>query len=266
MEMKQFEFKLPSSDNDQSVKFVLDYSQFSQKHIGLHFEHGQMYEGETFDFITKNINNGDTFLDIGTHVGFFSIIASKLVGDSGKVYSFEMNHSNYSHLLAHIRINESKNIVPHNWAVSDKSGIIQFFNNIDNDGGHSLWDCGKHEFNIKSKENPNSIISYSISIDDYFDSNRKVNLMKIDTEGAEVLVLKGMQNLLKRDKPIVVAEVNEFGLKEMGFSYTDLRKIMPDIGYRCWKLDLPKPIELKEDEKVESNYIYNVAFSTEDIK
>jgi len=266
MEMKQFEFKLPSSNNEQSVKFVLDYSQFSQKHIGVHFEHGQMYEGETFDFISKNLRNGDTFLDIGAHIGFFSIVSSKIVGDFGKVYSFEMNNFNYSHLLAHIRINESKNIVPHNWAVSDKSGVIEFFNNIDNDGGHSLWDCGKHEFNIKSKENPKSIISYSIAIDDYFDSNRKVNLMKIDTEGAEVLVLKGMQNLLKRDHPIVVAEVNEFGLKQMGFSYNDLRKIMSDIGYRCWKLDLPKPIELKEDEKVESDYIYNVAFSFENIK
>lgn len=264
--MKQFEFKVLPNESEESVKFALDYSQLSQKHIGVHFEHGQMYEGETFDFITKNINKGDTFLDIGTHVGFFSIIASKIVGETGKIYSFEMNHSNYSHLLAHIRINESKNIIPHNWAVSDKSGIIEFFNNTDNDGGHSLWDCGKHEFNIKSKKNPKNIISYSIAIDDYFDSNRKVNFIKIDTEGAEVLVLKGMENLLKRDKPIVVAEVNEFGLKEMGFSYTDLRKIMFDIGYRCWKLDLPKPIELKENERVESNYIYNVAFSIEDIK
>jgi FkbM family methyltransferase len=266
MEMKQFEFKVLPNESDECVKFVLDYSQFSQKHIGVHFENGQMYEGETFDFVTKNLKKGDTFLDIGTHVGFFSIIASKIVCDSGKVYSFEMNHSNYSHLLAHIKLNNSNNIVPHNWAVSDKSGMIEFFHNQDNDGGHSLWDCGKHEFNIKSKEKPTSIISYSVAIDDYFDAGRKVNFMKIDTEGAEVLVLKGMQNLLKRDKPIVVAEVNEFGLKEMGFSYIDLRKIMSDIGYRCWKLDLPKPIELNENEKVESDYIYNVAFSTENIK
>jgi len=266
MEMKQFEFKVLPNESEESVRLVLDYNHFSQKHIGIHFENSQMYEGETFDFILKNLRKGDTFLDIGAHIGFFSIVSSKIVGDSGKVYSFEMNNFNYSHLLAHIRLNNAKNIIPHNWAISDKSGVIEFFNNIDNDGGHSLWDCGKHEFNIKSKENPNSIISYSIAIDDYFDSNRKVNFMKIDTEGAEVLVLKGMQNLLKRDKPIVVAEVNEFGLKEMGFSYTDLRKIMSDIGYRCWKLDLPKPIELKENERVESDYIYNAAFSIEDIK
>jgi len=262
----QVEFSLLQADIQKPIKIVLDQSQFSQNHILYHFKNNSMYEPETFLAFEHILKPGDTFIDVGTHIGFFSLVASRMVGDSGKVISFELNPTNYAHLLTHMNINEIKNILPHNWAVSDKSGPTEFYNNTDNDGGHSLWDCGKHEFNIKSKENPKSIISYSIAIDDYFDSNCKVNLMKIDTEGAEVLVLKGMQNLLKRDHPIVVAEVNEFGLKQMGFSYTDLRKIMSDIGYRCWKLDLPKPIELKEDEKVESDYIYNVAFSIEDIK
>ena len=238
---------------------LFDDSQFSQNHILKHFDNKVIYEPETVDFILKNLKQKDVFIDIGTHVGFFSLLASRIVGDSGSVLSFELNPSNYSHLLAHLVINKINNVIPHNWAVTNKSEPLEFWNNMDNDGGHSLWDCGKHDFNLKSKQNPTKYAAYGIALDDYRGINN-VNFIKIDTEGSEVLILKGMFNLISKFKPIIVAEVNDFALNQMGTSHDEMRCIMKDFEYDCWLLDLANPKKLKDGERHKSDNVYNLAF------
>jgi FkbM family methyltransferase len=257
----QVEFSLPKAASSKPLKMVLDDSHFSQKHILVHFQNNSMYEPETFMAVEHILKAGDTFLDIGTHIGFFSLVASRLVGDDGSVLSFELNPTNYAHLLAHMNMNEANNILPHNWAVSNKSGPIQFYNNIDNDGGHSLWDCGKHGFNEKSRKSPEIRPAYCIALDDYI-KDKNVRLIKIDTEGAEVSIISGMKQLLQKQKPVVIAEINDFGLNQMGTNQEEMREIMSDIGYECWVLGLPKPKKLNKGERFESQDVYNVMFAT----
>ena len=252
---------LPKAASNKPLKMVLDDSHFSQKHILVHFQNNLMYEPETFMAVEHILKAGDTFLDIGTHIGFFSLVASRLVGDDGSVLSFELNPTNYAHLLAHMNMNESNNILPHNWAVSNKSGPIEFYNNIDNDGGHSLWDCGKHGFNEKSRKSPEIRPAYCIALDDYI-KDKNVRLIKIDTEGAEVSIISGMKKLLQRCKPVVIAEINDFGLEQMGTSEKELRLFMNDLGYECWALELPKPRKLNYGERINSQNVYNVMFTT----
>jgi FkbM family methyltransferase len=260
---KLFDINLGESV-DGTVKVLLDYSNISQKYIGSHLEKGIAYEGELFALILKKVKPGHTFLDIGAHVGFFSMIAAKLVGESGTVYSFEMNPENYSRLVANMSLNNFKNIRPHNWAVSDDSKPVLFWVNQDNDGGHSLWDCGKHLFNEKSRSSPQKMASYSIALDHY-DSFDKVHFIKMDIEGSEVLALNGMINLLKKNLPIVTLEINNFGLSQMGHSYRDVRELMGKIGYRCWLIEGQEPKELKMDEEPKFENVYNLCFSTESI-
>ena len=260
---KAFEIKLGES-TDGAVKILLDYSNVSQKFIGSHLEKGVAYEGELFALMLKKLKRGDTFLDIGAHVGFFSMIAAKLVGESGSVYSFEMNPENYSRLMTNAGLNDFKNIRPHNWAVSDDSKPIYFWVNQDNDGGHSLWDCGKHSFNEKSRVSPQKMASYSIALDHY-NSIGKVDFIKMDVEGAEVLALNGMIELLKKNLPIVALEINNFGLAQMGHKYQDIRTIMNEIGYRCWLIEGGDPREIPMDEEPKFEHVYNLCFSTEDI-
>ena len=259
--IKQVDFILEKAICRKPLKMALDESQFSQKHILNHFESKSMYELETFLAVEHILKPGDTFIDIGTHIGFFSLVASRFVGDGGSVLSFELNSTNYAHLLGHINMNQINNILPHNWAVSDKSGPTQFYHNKDNDGGHCLWDCGNHGFNVKSKQSPEIRPAYQIAIDDYI-GDRNVKLIKIDTEGAEVLVISGMKQLLQKQKPVVIAEINDFGLNQMGTNQEEMRGIMSDIGYECWVLGLPKPTKLNKGERFESQDVYNVMFTT----
>jgi len=260
---KIFEIKL-GAVADGSVKILLDYSNVSQKFIGSHLERGVAYEAELFALMLKKLKRGDTFLDIGAHVGFFSMIAARLVGESGSVYSFEMNPENYSRLMTNAGLNDFKNIRPHNWAVSDDSKPIYFWVNKDNDGGHSLWDCGKHSFNEKSRVLPQKMASYSIALDHY-NSLGKVDFIKMDVEGSEVLALNGMIELLKKNLPIVALEINNFGLAQMGHKYQDIRTIMNEIGYRCWLIEGGDPREIPMDEEPKFEHVYNLCFSTEDI-
>ena len=260
---KIFEIKLGEA-TDGAVKILLDYSNVSQKFIGSHLEKGVAYEGELFALMLKKLKRGDTFLDIGAHVGFFSMIAAKLVGDEGEVYSFEMNPDNYSMLVMNAGLNNFMNIRPHNWAISNDSGPVQFWVNQDNDGGHSLWDCGKHSFNEKSRVSPQKMASYSIALDHY-DSLGRVHFIKMDVEGAEVLALNGMIELLKKNLPIVALEINNFGLAQMGHSYQDIRVLMNKIGYRCWLIEGGDPREIPMDEEPKFEHVYNLCFSTEDI-
>jgi FkbM family methyltransferase len=246
------------------VKLILDYSKTSQKFIGSHLEKNVAYEAELYALMLRKLKPGDTFIDIGAHVGFFSMIAAKLVGAYGKVYSFEMNPENHFMLVTNINVNNFKNIRPHNWAISDSSGPVQFWINQDNDGGHSLWDCGKHSFNEKSRTSPQKTVSYSIALDHY-DSLGKVDFIKMDVEGAEVLALNGMIELLKKNLPIVALEINNFGLAQMGHKYQDIRTIMNKIGYRCWLIEGGEPKELPMDQEPKFEHVYNLCFSMEDI-
>ena len=216
------------------IKLILDYSKTSQKFIGSHLEKNVAYEAELYALMLRKLKHGDTFIDIGAHVGFFSMIASKLVGAYGKVYSFEMNPENYFMLVTNTNVNNFKNIRPHNWAVSDSSGPVQFWINQDNDG-------------------------------DQYDSLGKVDFIKMDVEGAEVLALNGMIELLKKNLPIVALEINNFGLAQMGHKYQDIRTIMNKIGYRCWLIEGGEPKELPMDQEPKFEHVYNLCFSTEDI-
>ena len=260
---KIFNIDLPGV-SDGPVKIILDYSKTSQKYIGSHLEKGIAYEGELFALILRKLKRGDTFIDIGAHVGFFSMIAAKLVGDGGEVYSFEMNPDNYSMLVMNSGLNNFRNIRPHNWAISNDSGPVQFWVNQDNDGGHSLWDCGRHSFNEKSRLSPQKMVSYSIALDHY-DSFNKIHFIKMDVEGAEVLALNGMIDLLKKNLPIVALEINNFGLAQMGHSYRDIRVLMDKIGYRCWLIEGGDPKEISMDEEPKFENVYNLCFSTEGI-
>jgi len=96
---------------------------------------------------------GDLFIDVGAHIGYFSVLAASLVGKTGQVFSFEPIAENRKYLEHNIEINylENVRIIPQ--VVSNRTGVTDFFFNIDNDGGHALWDISKHPFNKKSKIN-----------------------------------------------------------------------------------------------------------------
>ncbi len=129
--------------------------------------------------------------DIGANVGSYTILASILVGTSGKVIAFEPLKDNLYYLRNHIQLNKLENVNVIDAAVADKSGEMRFSPHADRLQGH-LDESG-------------SQIVRCITLDEYVNSQdvRPPNYLKIDVEGGEGAVLRGAAYVLSKFKPVI---------------------------------------------------------------
>jgi FkbM family methyltransferase len=209
------------------------------------------------------LRDGDTFVDVGTHVGFFSSIAAALVGDEGRVVSFEPEARNFGQLKDHIALNGFANITPVNAAVGAEETTAELWVNADNDGGHALWDVGHHAFNAKSRRVQNRREVAVTTLDRHFAAGQTLpKLIKIDVEGSELRVLEGARGLLERRVPYVLCEINHFALKEMGATEDSLRAFMASHGYETNAInpETGEIITLAPDQRVVSTDVFNLLF------
>jgi len=167
------------------------------------------YENDQVNVFEKNIKNRDIFFDIGANVGFYSLLAAEIVGPLGKVFSFEPFPENFKYLKKHIEINKYKNIFPYQIAVSDKNGIA-FFGGVINRSQGRLVESG--ELKVET-----------IKLDDWIDNEKLPipNVLKIDVEGAEFLVLKGLENILKKFHPKIFLSIHNEKVKNECFAILD---------------------------------------------
>ena len=157
-------------------------------------------------FLIKYLNEGDTFIDIGAHYGYFSLLSSGLVGHSGEVFSFEASPATFHIFNKNQKL--ASNISGYNSAVSnDTSDLIFYefpnlyseFNTIDNKQfQNEAW---------YSKYAPKQITVNGLVLDDFFEAHKLFpKIIKIDVEGAEYKVLEGASRHLQANSPIVVME------------------------------------------------------------
>lgn len=171
---------------------------------------GKWEEYETHLF-KKNIHRGNVVLDIGAHIGYYTLIAARKVGVKGKVYAFEPDPRNFALLKKNVQQNGYKNVVLVNKAVADKSGNLKLFLNRDNTGDHRIYN---------SFDKRESINITAITLDEYFkDKNKKVDVIKMDIQGSEVKALTGCKKLIKQNKKVkILTEFWPNGLKLSGSS------------------------------------------------
>ncbi len=85
------------------------------------------YENVETQLFESHIKEGDVVLDLGANIGYFTLIAAKCVGANGKVYAFEPDPTNFSFLKRSVEINNYKNVVCEQKAVSNKNGVVKLF-------------------------------------------------------------------------------------------------------------------------------------------
>ncbi|MCX6716963.1 MAG: FkbM family methyltransferase [Candidatus Taylorbacteria bacterium] len=184
------------------------------------------FEANLTNFFINFFKEGDIFIDIGAHVGFYSKLVSKLVSERGKVHSFEPTPRTFESLKENLSPN--KNATLNNNAVLNEEKEIEF---ADYGPKYSAFNSFKER---KSKEmgflsSPEIIRVKSINLDKYCASkNINPTLIKIDAEGAEYLILGGMTKILEVNKPVVTIEV---------------------AGEDEWKDNCKKSIEILESKK-----------------
>ncbi|HMO80757.1 MAG TPA: FkbM family methyltransferase [Pyrinomonadaceae bacterium] len=154
------------------------------------------YEPETFRFFRSNVKPGNVVLDIGAHIGLFSVVTSRLVGETGKVYAFEPTPFTRGVLGEVVKLNGCEhNVEIRPEAVSDKEGTAYFFDTgTEVSNANSLVETGRSKEKIEVP---------MISVDK-FASERglTVKCLKIDVEGAELDLLKGARKVLTEQRPV----------------------------------------------------------------
>ncbi|WP_341906514.1 FkbM family methyltransferase [Fluviicola taffensis] len=208
------------------VKLLIDPSKDTGVELSL-FQTGT-YEKGTIQLLEKYLDPGSSFLDIGANIGLMSVIASKRVGERGIVYAVEANPNTVSILKTNIGLNECKNIELLPVALSDEQGTALLFENWEvNRGGASLISQGSDENGMEVKME---------RLDDLFQEETPVHLVKIDVEGFEPQVLRGGMSWFRKQLPIFIIEVSEKREKEVGPSPLEVMELVQTIGnYRFFK-------------------------------
>jgi len=165
----------------------------------------------------NNLKESDNFLDIGANIGYYSLIASKKIGNYGRVYSFEPSNREFKRLLKNIELNNCSNIIPTNIALSNSNSEIDFSIAQGHTGLNSII---IEDMSVKKI----SQVVKTMSLDNYFNSeNKKFNLVKIDVEGAELLVLEGMKSILKdRRVSKIIIEITPRFFRCFGYKKEDI--------------------------------------------
>ena len=171
---------------------------------------------------------GSVVYDIGANVGYFSLLASQLVGDKGQVYAFEPLPRNVHFLHRHIALNQIENIKVVEAAVSDHEGEAFFDLGASSAMGH-LSEAGE----IKVRR---------VCLDKMLDSGeiRPPDMVKIDVEGAEYEVLRGARVMLETQRPLLFLDTHNRKAHHFTIAFLD------EMGYRFEILDGKALQETKE--------------------
>ncbi len=147
---------------------------------------------------------GDVVVDIGAHMGRYTIIGAKRVGTKGKIVAIEANPSNFEMLNRNIKLNRLTNIISLNNAVYSKETKIKLYL-----PGEELGDTIYNTIVSDRAKNEDKFVEVSANTLDYLLQSKgikqeQVNWIKIDVEGAEFEVLKGATNILSNSKDIAL--------------------------------------------------------------
>jgi FkbM family methyltransferase len=199
-----------------------------------------VFSPEESRVVESILSQRDVFIDIGAHGGYFSILASSLVGERGKVLAFEPVPATRKLFRRNVELNRLSNIHLFPYAVSNKAGESVFYFNRKNADLSSLR-------RIES-EATEVIRVKTVAIDQCIepDMRDRIKLVKIDIEGAELLALEGMRDLLTRENgPDVMCEVTDGFLRDLGGSEETLLTLMKGYGYRVFRIESEglKPVQ-----------------------
>jgi FkbM family methyltransferase len=162
-----------------------------------------LFEPNLTYFITSVLKPGHVFIDVGANIGYFTLLASKWVGASGKVYAIEASPSTYDLLVANLKLNEVKNVQAINMAVADTDCHVRVKSNDNrNIGANSVQIIASAEVDSVVGRPLHDIVAPDLG---------RASFIKIDVEGTENLILPSIFEYFAQldSDTIIVSEIAE---------------------------------------------------------
>lgn len=193
------------------------------------------YESYVIEILRKIVLKGFVVCDVGAHVGYHTMILSRLVGSFGKVYSLEPDPENFKLLDKNIIMNKLKNVFHKRIAVSSRRGSARLFVSETDTTDHRLLTYNINNPTIQKRK---YVKVTQDSLDNLLKKEKRVNLVKIDIQGSEVECLRGMRTLIRNNRDIkIIIEFWPEGLKQAGTDPGSLFKKIMDYKLKIYLLD-----------------------------
>lgn len=204
--------------------------------VGKHIYYFGIWEPDLTHWIQRRLIPGDLFIDVGANIGYYSLLASKLVGNSGKVVSVEALPQTFYRLEDNLRRNNSNNARAVNFAAWDKIEKVNIFTRQEGPSGSTTlisdWAYKWHlQQQIQIDAKPLSLILTPEEI-------KTARLIKIDVEGAEWHVITEMKSWLAqtRKELEIAIEISLSMMQNQGKNFQDILNVFSDFGFQCYRI------------------------------
>ncbi len=200
-----------------------------------------LWEPVETEFISSRVKPGMTILDVGADIGYYTLLFAQRVGPSGRVLAFEPIPKAKCYLDQNIALNGWDNVQTFDFALFDRAGTV----------------CLEDPFR-KSRINPSKAMASDNDIQiemQVFDEWRRtgqvdrVDLIKLDVEGAEMNVLRGMADTLQSHHPAIFLELHPREVESFSFSPSDVLQFLSKLGYRIVPIG-QSTINLSQPEQI----------------
>jgi FkbM family methyltransferase len=212
-------------------------------------------------FLNKYLKADMTFIDIGANQGEFTLFAAKKI-KNGFVHAFEPTPFQLGLLEHNLILNKFENVSIHKFGLFDKNCTMDVFTSDNPESDGAVNEGLSSLFKAGGRNIVEATIELKVFDELFFDVLDRLDVVKIDIEGAELFALKGMMKSIDKFRPLILMEINEIAMQEAGYTKEDLLSFLLPFEYKFYKIYRGKPIKLSSLEEV---VFGNFIFTTEEL-
>jgi FkbM family methyltransferase len=216
------------------------------------------YEPNEFFLLQRVIQPGMTFIDAGANRGLYSIFAARRVGPRGKVLALEPSGREFQILQKNVKLNSLTNVIVIRKALADRASDLDLSVAPLGKSGHNTLGAFGYDTPLDHRERV-----HAERLDDvvYSEGLARVDVIKMDIEGAEMAALRGAVETLRQFKPVLLIELSDRSLRHQGSGSGEVLAWLERQGYRtfCFDPATGSPVALKTRAHFDSENIVAAA-------
>lgn len=189
------------------------------------------------DFLASYLRPEMTFADVGANIGEMTLIAAKRLV-KGKVLAFEPMPETFAQLARNVELNRFKTVTLFNHGLFNQDDSLSLYVKEDrpfgmvNEGVPSLFSTGADQKALAVRLRKFDDVAAECDL-------KRLDVMKIDVEGAEMMVLRGAENSIRKFRPVIIAEMSEANFQRAGYTSVELLSYIRGLDYEVRSLDDP---------------------------
>jgi FkbM family methyltransferase len=216
------------------------------------------YEPNEFCLLQRILKPGMTFIDAGANMGLYSVFAARRVGPRGKVLALEPSAREFEILQKNVKLNLLTNVITIRKALADRASDVDLSVAPLGKSGHNTLGAFGYDTALDHRERVQAD-----RLDDvvYSEGLTRVDVIKMDIEGAEMAALRGAEETLRQFKPVLLIELSDRSLQHQGTGSGEVLGWLEHLGYRMFSFDpaTGSPVALKPRPHFDSENIVAAA-------